>query len=118
MAKGIPKEHASAIRIAVDGAVRTAVASGIIMTAVAVLLINADSRALARQKISSVTLGSSFEKATIPRAPETAPEASSSLPMVMPPAINSNVDQSIRDRSDGVSKREANRKAAAPNAIT
>ena len=54
---GIPNEDAIAIRSAVDGSGNTAVAIGIKRTAVAVLLISAESSALERQRMNRTATG-------------------------------------------------------------
>ena len=115
---GTPKEAETATKMAVDGSGISAVASGISRTAVAVLLIRAESIALVRHKINRPIVGSMLENGTVAARSLTIADCSRSLPSVIPPAIRSRVDQSIFTRSFYLSMPDKKMMATEPRATT
>src|SRR5215204_3958006 len=93
---GIPRDAAIAIKIAVDGAGSRVAARGISIVTAAVLLISADSNALAKQRMNSLTTGGNSCQGTPAPATLITPDCSRRFPRAMPPAISTRVDQSIR----------------------
>ena len=84
---GMPNDAEIATRMAVEGAGIIAVASGISRTTVAVLLINAESKAVAKQITKRLSVMFISENGTFAEISFTRPDCSKSLPSVMPPAI-------------------------------
>ena len=116
--KGIPKDAEIATSIAVEGSGMMADEMGINITTVAVLLINAEKRALKMQMIKRAAEGLSSENGKLSVNTAIVPDRSKSLPSVMPPAININVDQSILRRCSFPNMPVANIIAAAVIEVT
>src|SRR5436190_5480116 len=108
--KGTPKDADTAIKIAVEGTGIKTDASGMSKTAVAVLLINADSAALAKHNKNRLRIGLRSANGTTEARSLTSADCSRSRPTVMPPAINRSVDQSIFRRSSFVRMPDKNTK--------
>jgi len=97
--KGIPKEAATAIKMAVDGAGSIPAAKGINIVTDAVLLINADIVALTKHKANNRAGVGICCQGIEPLASLIVPDCSNKLPSAIPPAISRSVDQSIRAKS-------------------
>src|SRR5687767_4952051 len=108
---GIPREAAIAIKTAVEGAGSMLAARGISMVTAAVLLINAEIRALAKQRMNSLRTGDTSCQGIPAPATLTIPDCSRRFPRAIPPAISMRVDQSIRPRSSRFRRPEPNRTA-------